>query len=200
MMLRTLAYGGRVIYSRTACEVERSAEKILRLVEERRSKEEAVALGFDMEWKPSFKKGVSPGKAAVMQICGDMDNCYVFHIFHSGISQNLQLLLENNTIPKVGVGIAIDAKKAFKDHNVCVSSLVDLSTLANQKVHGGPSKRSLSSLSLEFLYQELPKENFIRLGNWETDILSEKQLDYAATDAYISWKLYHALMELPNVD
>ncbi|XP_019175320.1 PREDICTED: Werner Syndrome-like exonuclease isoform X3 [Ipomoea nil] len=143
--LPKLAFRGRVIYSRTKDEVEKSAAELLHVIEEKTRQEESVALGFDTEWKPSFVKGVSPGKAAVIQICGDMDNCYVFHIFHSGISQSLQLLLENST-PK------------------------------------------------------LAKGNYIRLGDWETTSLSKEQLNYAATDAYTSWQLYHELKKLPDVD
>ena len=45
--------------------------------------------------------GVSPGKAAVMQICGDINHCYVMHIIHSGIPQYLQSLLEDPTYVKV---------------------------------------------------------------------------------------------------
>lgn len=44
-----------------------------------------------------------PGKAAVMQICGDKGNCYVLHIIHSGIPQTLQSLLEDPTVVKVGI-------------------------------------------------------------------------------------------------
>lgn len=198
--LPILAFRGRVIYSRTKDEVEKSAAELLHVIEEKRRQEESVALGFDTEWKPSFVKGVSPGKAAVVQICGDMDNCYVFHIFHSGISQSLQLLLENSTTPKVGVGIAIDASKVFKDHNVRLKGLKDLSALANQKLQGGPIKWSLASLTEKLLYKKLPKGNYLRLGNWETTILSKEQLNYAATDAYTSWQLYHELKKLPDVD
>ena len=45
--------------------------------------------------------GVSPGKAAVMQICGETDHCHVMHIFHSGIPQSLRFLLEDPTLLKV---------------------------------------------------------------------------------------------------
>ncbi|XP_019175319.1 PREDICTED: Werner Syndrome-like exonuclease isoform X2 [Ipomoea nil] len=197
--LPKLAFRGRVIYSRTKDEVEKSAAELLHVIEEKTRQEESVALGFDTEWKPSFVKGVSPGKAAVIQICGDMDNCYVFHIFHSGISQSLQLLLENST-PKVGAGIAYDGGKVFKDHNVRLKGLKDLSALANQKLHGGPRKWGLASLTEKLLYKKLAKGNYIRLGDWETTSLSKEQLNYAATDAYTSWQLYHELKKLPDVD
>ena len=37
---------------------------------------------------------------------------------------------------------------------------------------------------------QLQKPNKIRLGNWEVDVLSKEQLQYAATDAFASWQLY----------
>lgn len=55
--LPILAFRGRVIYSRTKDEVEKSAAELLHVIEEKRRQEESVALGFDTEWKPSFVKG-----------------------------------------------------------------------------------------------------------------------------------------------
>lgn len=45
--------------------------------------------------------GISPGKAAVMQICGDASKCHVMHIIHSGIPLKLRSLLEDPTLIKV---------------------------------------------------------------------------------------------------
>jgi hypothetical protein len=45
--------------------------------------------------------GVLPGKAAVMQICANTSLCHVMHIFHSGITQSLQFLLEDSKLVKV---------------------------------------------------------------------------------------------------
>lgn len=142
--------------------------------------------------------GVSPGKAAVMQICGDTSHCYVMHIIHSGIPQNLQALLEDPTSVKVGVGIVNDAFKVFKDHNVSIKGLEDLSGLANQKLGGDPKKWSLASLTEMLICKQLPKPEKIRLGNWEADFLLKEQLEYAATDAFVSWYLYQALNCLPD--
>lgn len=52
--------------------------------------------------------GVPPGKVAVMQICGDTSHCHVLHLIHSGIPQNLQLLLEDPTVLKVLISIELD--------------------------------------------------------------------------------------------
>nr|GME07956.1 Werner Syndrome-like exonuclease isoform X1 [Ipomoea batatas]GME12244.1 Werner Syndrome-like exonuclease isoform X1 [Ipomoea batatas] len=193
-----LAFRGRVVYSRTAVEAEKSAAELLNFIETRKRAEGVVALGFDIEWKPTFKRGVAPGKAAVMQICGEMNRCYVFHIFHSGIPQNLQTLLGNSATVKVGVNIVNDAHKVFLDHNVPVRNLEDLSALANLKIGGVPKNWSLASLTETLFCKQLPKPNHIRLGNWETPVLSKEHLNYAATDAFVSWHLYQALKSLPE--
>ncbi|XP_071940765.1 3'-5' exonuclease-like isoform X3 [Coffea arabica] len=142
-----IAFKGRIVYSRSFDEVEKSAEELLSFVELKRRKGGQAILGFDIEWRPTFRRGVTPGKTAVMQICGDNNVCYVMHVIHSGIPQNLKSLLENPTSVKVGVCIANDAFKIFQDHNVSVKALEDLSDLANHKLGGDCKKWSLSSLT-----------------------------------------------------
>ncbi|KAL3507283.1 hypothetical protein ACH5RR_032665 [Cinchona calisaya] len=195
-----MAFRGRIVYSRSFDEVEKSAKELLSFVEAKKRKGGQAILGFDIEWRPTFRRGVPPGKAAVMQICGDNNLCYVFHIIHSGISQSLKYLLENPTSVKVGVCIANDAFKIFQDHNVSVKALEDLSDLANHKLGGDCKKWSLSSLTEMLICKQLPKPNKIRLGNWEADVLSKEKLNYAATDAFVSWYLYEVLQTLPEAE
>ncbi|CAA0838637.1 Werner Syndrome-like exonuclease, partial [Striga hermonthica] len=183
-------YGGRIIYSRTVQEVEKAAEELLDFVETKKRKEGECILGIDIEWKPSFIRGVSPGKAAVMQICGDNSCCHVLHIFHSGIPKKLRTLLEDYSSLKVGVGIANDATKVHRDYNTLINNLEDLSDLANRKLDGKPKKWSLSSLSEMVICRQIPKPGKIRLGNWEARVLSREQIKYAVIDAYVSWYLY----------
>ncbi|KAL8525271.1 hypothetical protein ACS0TY_014773 [Phlomoides rotata] len=185
-----IKFGGQTIYSRTVEEVERAAKVLLDFVEAKKRKDGQCILGVDIEWRPSFTRGIAPGKAAVMQICGDNSYCHVLHIIHSGIPKNLQSLLEDHASQKVGVNIANDAAKVLLDYNVSINSLGDLSDLANQKLGGDPKKWSLSSLAEMLICKQLPKPSKIRLGNWEVDALSNEQLKYAATDAYVSWYLY----------
>ncbi|KAK4585661.1 hypothetical protein RGQ29_023067 [Quercus rubra] len=198
MRLSVMKFGGRILYSKTAIDVEQAANHLLHTIANSKSKKTQFVLGFDIEWRPTFTKGFSPGKAAVMQICGDTSHCHVMHIFHSGIPKSLQLLLEDPTLLKVGAGIANDAVKVFKDYNVSIKAVEDLSYLANQKLGGGPHQWGLGSLTKKLISKELRKPNKIKLGNWETNFLSKEQLDYAATDAFASWYLYQVLEGLPN--
>lgn len=187
------------MYSRTTEEVEEATLQILKSLEARHCETGRAVLGLDIEWKPSFDRGIPQGKAAVMQICGDMTHCYILHIFHSGIPGNLQCLLGNSTFIKVGVGIDNDAVKVFHDHNVSIKSVEDLSSLANHKLGGVPKQWSLSALVETLTCKQLLKPKKIRLGNWETEKLSKAQLQYAATDAYASWYLYEVLKSFPDL-
>ncbi|KAG6428367.1 hypothetical protein SASPL_112618 [Salvia splendens] len=192
-----IKFGGRIVYSRTKKEVERSAQELLDFVEAKKKDGGQCYLGLDLEWRPSFRRGVSPGKVAVMQICGDNSCCHVLHLIHSGIPKNLQSLLEDDTSLKVGAGIANDARKLWKDYDVSINTFQDLSDRANQKL-GDRKKWGLSSLTEMLLCKKLPKPNILRLGNWEVNVLSNEQLKYAAVDAYVSFYLNQVLNDYPD--
>ncbi|OMO96604.1 hypothetical protein CCACVL1_04866 [Corchorus capsularis] len=211
-----LRYGGEILYSRTTDEVEKAAGQLLKMVEIKKKEmgHVAVPVGFDIEWKPTFQRGASPGKAAVMQICLDTNYCYVMHIFHSGIPPSLRFLLEDSTIIKypqvvlmnqqVGVAIGGDASKVFTDYNVSVKALEDLRYLANQKLNRDSYSIALNvrlNISLgkyiKFSVLLLLKPKKIMVGNWELYPLSKEQLQYAATDAFASWHL-HQFNSLPS--
>ncbi|XP_042513825.1 Werner Syndrome-like exonuclease isoform X1 [Macadamia integrifolia] len=193
----TMNFGGRIAYSRTLLEVEKATMELLEIIETKKKNVDQVPLGFDIEWRPIFRRGYAQRKAAVIQICGDSSNCYVMHIIHSGIPPILRTLLEDLTSLKVGICIANDANKIFNDYNVRVKPVEDLSSLANSKV-GGSRKWSLSSLTEMLTCKQLEKPDKIRLGDWEANILSREQLQYAATDAFVSWYLYQVLQNFPD--
>ncbi|KAM7253098.1 hypothetical protein ACFE04_025716 [Oxalis oulophora] len=192
-----LKFGGQIKYSTTRFEVDKAASDLLRILETRKQLTGQVAVGFDIEWKPSFRRGVPPGKTAIMQICSDANLCHVMHIIHSGIPQSLRILLEDPTILKTGVGIGNDTVKVFKEYNVSVQAAEDLSRLANMKL-SEPRQWSLGSLMETLIGKQVEKPSKIRLGNWEYRPLSKDQLHYAATDAFASWHLYEVLRSLPD--
>ncbi|KAL2991458.1 hypothetical protein AAZX31_11G259500 [Glycine max] len=176
MRLPLMKFSGQIFYIRTFDAVEKAATKLLQILQEMMQ----IAIGFDIEWKPTFRKGVPPGKVAVMQIYGDTRHCH--------------LLLEDPTVLKVGAGIDGDAVKVFRDYNISVKGVTDLSFHANRKL-GGDHKWGLASLTEKLLSKQLKKPNKIRLGNWETPVLSKEQLEYAATDAFASWYLYQKVTD-----
>ncbi|KAK8955194.1 Werner Syndrome-like exonuclease [Platanthera guangdongensis] len=197
--LAAFSFGGRIVYSRTSAEVGRATAEIFHKIEQlKHEADEEISFGFDMEWRPTFKKGHTLRKAAVLQVCMDPSDCYIMHIIHSGVPSILKSLLKNPSFSKVGIGIHGDARKISRDYNVCVTPLVDLSKYANLKLGGAPKNWGLAPLTKMLACRELLKPNKIRMGNWEAKELSEEQLHYAATDAFASWHLYQVLKAIPD--
>ncbi|KAF1864294.1 hypothetical protein Lal_00029452 [Lupinus albus] len=194
MRLPSFKFNGHIIYSNTFHQVQNATTHILQQINTQ------IPLGLDIEWKPTFKKGVSPGMVAVMQICFNNTHCHVLHLFHSGIPPNLRLLLQDPSFLKVGAGIGSDATKFFRDYDLSIKGVEDLSFHANRKLGGPPRNWGLASLTEKLLSKQLKKPSKIRLGNWETPILSKEQLEYAATDAFASWYLYQAIKDLPDAE
>ncbi|KAJ6683685.1 hypothetical protein OIU85_007382 [Salix viminalis] len=128
-----------------------SLSRVLKL---KREKWIELSLVLILSGSPSFTKGVLPGKAAVMQICASNSLCHVMHIFHSGITRSLQFLLEDSTVVKAGIGIGGDRVKVFRDYNVSVKSVEDLSYLANQKLGGEPKTWGLQALTETLVCKE----------------------------------------------
>ncbi|KAG4995627.1 hypothetical protein JHK84_032596 [Glycine max] len=188
---------------RTFDAVEKAATKLLQILQEMMQ----IAIGFDIEWKPTFRKGnnndvylINWGgkerdkkKKRTLVDCLDEEfqNSWEAEplYFVLQIAMWMKLLLEDPTVLKVGAGIDGDAVKVFRDYNISVKGVTDLSFHANRKL-GGDHKWGLASLTEKLLSKQLKKPNKIRLGNWETPVLSKEQLEYAATDAFASWYLY----------
>ncbi|KAK8935751.1 Werner Syndrome-like exonuclease [Platanthera zijinensis] len=196
---QAFSFGGRIVYSRTSAEAERATAEIFHKIEQlKHEADEEISFGFDMEWRPTFKKEHTLRKTAVLQICMDPSDCYIMHIIHSGVPSILKSLLKNPSFSKVGIGIRGDARKISRDYNVCVTPLVDLSKYANLKLGGAPKNWGLAALTEVLVCRQLLKPYKIRMGNWEAKELSEEQLHYAATDAFASWHLYQVLKAIPD--
>lgn len=72
-------------------------------VNEQESKE-MVPIAFDMEWPFTFQTG--PGKTAVIQLCADIDLCYVLHVAElKKLPTTLVQLLTHNKVLLHGVNV-----------------------------------------------------------------------------------------------
>lgn len=57
MRYPAMTFKGHIVYSRTFSEVEKAADELLKFVETKNSDGNRAAIGFDVEWRPTFKKG-----------------------------------------------------------------------------------------------------------------------------------------------
>ena len=90
-------------------------------------------------------------------------------------------LLQDRSLPKVGIGISNDGLKLRRDFGLRCDGLLDLATLAAAVLPHGSRPWSLADLSERVLQRAMPKEQRLRVSDWEGRLDAE-QLRYAALD------------------
>ncbi|XP_073686167.1 bifunctional 3'-5' exonuclease/ATP-dependent helicase WRN [Garra rufa] len=181
-----LEFGGTVTYSQERHDCSFLSEDL------RSGLASGSAVGFDLEWPPSFTKGKTK-KVAVVQLCASEEKCYLFHISSmSGFPPGLKMFLEDENIMKVGVGIEGDKWKLLSDYDIKLKNIVELSDLANKTLRCC-EKWSLDGLVKHLLKKQLFKDKLVRCSKWDDFALSEDQKRYAATDAYAGLLVYQNL-------
>ncbi|KAK2871546.1 hypothetical protein Q8A67_024073 [Cirrhinus molitorella] len=184
-----LEFGGRVTYSQERHDCSFLSEDL------RSGLASGSAVGFDLEWPPSFTKGKTK-KVAVVQLCASEEKCYLFHISSmSGFPPGLKMFLEDENIMKVGVGIEDDKWKLLSDYDIKLKNIVELSDLANKTLRCS-EKWSLDGLVKYLLKKRLFKDKLVRCSQWDDFALSEDQKRYAATDAYAGLLIYENLQAI----
>ena len=145
-------------------------------------------LGFDTETKPTFKKG-EYNHPALLQLSTD-EEAYLFQLSQTGFTEELKILLEDSSIAKVGVAIHDDLKALKKLSPFRSGNFIELADLARKAAipHFG-----LRSLTAYLLDKRISKSQ--QTSNWENETLSDAQQIYAATDAWVSLKIYPKLLD-----
>lgn len=150
-------------------------------------------LGVDTETRPSFTKG-HHHMVSLLQVATH-DVCFLFRLNFLGLSPEIKRLLEDTTVPKIGLSWHDDILQLKKRGEFTPGLFVDL-----QKHVGeiGVEDLSLQKLYANFFGQRISKGQ--QLSNWECDVLQEKQKVYAATDAWACIMLYEELMRLKSAN
>lgn len=143
-------------------------------------------LGFDTETKPAFKKGVVY-EVALLQLA-TKDRAFLFRLNKIGLPNGLKNILENPGIEKIGVAIRDDIKGLQKLNNFKPGGFVELQDHVKDYGIMDFSLKKLSAIVLGFRISKAQ-----RVTNWEALELSEAQQIYAATDAWISHRIYESL-------
>lgn len=146
-------------------------------------------LGFDTETKPSFKKGKMHDPALIQ--LATSEKVYLFLLKKISLDKRLSIVLSNSGIIKTGVAIADDMRSLQNLYNFQPAGLVDLSNIARKNNIGMFGLRGLAAC---FLGVRISKT--ARCSNWGNPNLSEQQIVYAATDAWVSRQIYVQAEEL----
>jgi len=145
-----------------------------------------AVLGFDTETRPSFKKGkVYP--TALIQI-STLDQAWLLRVSRIGYPRELLDLLIREDILKVGLGLNDDLRRLRADFQFEPGGFLDL----QQYVEAFRiEEKGLKKLSGIVLGHRISKSQ--QVSNWDADVLTEAQLRYAATDAWICLMIYNRL-------
>lgn len=146
----------------------------------------ASLLGFDTETRPSFKKGeVYP--VSLLQLATETD-AYLVRLHQLRDFSVFKALFENQSIIKAGVAIRDDLRLLQKRFPFVAHSFIELQDLAKQK--------DLQNFGLKGMAEELLGATITKgpkTTNWDASELTDRQLLYAATDAWIGLQLYKKL-------
>ncbi len=147
-------------------------------------------IGFDTESRPAFKKGqIFP--VSLLQLSTN-DQAFLFRINKIGLPAGLVKILASPKILKIGVAIRDDIKILQKIVHFKPSGFIELQDLVKDYGIENFSLKKLSAIVLGF---RISKSQ--RLTNWDADELTEQQLIYGATDAWVSGEIYKELLITP---
>ena len=178
----TVTFEGRIITIDTASAVDQAMIAL--------SGESYV--GIDTETRPSFRKGVQHDVSLIQ--LSTPDTCFLIRLNRTGMPDSLVAFLENKRIAKIGLSLHDDYQGLCKRRKFKAGNFIDL-----QKEVGkyGIEEMSLQKIFAIIFGQRISKSQ--QLSNWENDVLTDKQKQYAATDAWACLKIYKELRSCLNL-
>ncbi len=144
-------------------------------------------LGFDTETRPAFKRG-QVHKVALMQL-STAEACYLFRLNKIGYPDELDEIICNPDIKKVGLSLRDDFAAIRKRSDKKPQNFIDLQSFVDEY---GIDDNSLQRIYAILFGRKISKNQ--RLSNWEATFLSEAQKNYAAMDAWACLRIYNHLI------
>lgn len=176
--LPMISFPGRIHLPRSLEELNAAAEQILA----------EPVVGFDTETRPSFRKGEF-FRPSLVQISSEHD-AWLFQLKKIESVTPLLRILESSMVRKTGVALDGDVRQLRDFIPFDPAGFVELGTIARQ---AGMEKTGLRNLCGILLGFRISKR--AQTSNWARVDLTPEQIAYAATDAWISLKLYQRLRQ-----
>lgn len=177
--LPVVTFPGRVITIITAGEAEKAVDFLL----------SCDIMGVDTETKPAFHRG-EQHKVALLQV-STRDTCFLFRLNLIGITPAIKRLLEDKAVKKIGLSWHDDVRGLEAREPFRPGLFVELQDMVGEL--------GIKDLSLQKLYANLFNKKISkrqRLTNWEAPVLSDKQKQYAAIDAWACIQIYEEILRL----
>ena len=148
-------------------------------------KQEKV-IGFDTETRPSFKKGTI-NQISLVQFATRF-HAFLFRINSLQLPDEMIELFEDDSIIKVGAALHDDLIDLRKVREFKAGGFLDLQKYVEAF---GIENKGVAKLAGIVLGFRISKNQ--QLSNWDAETLSRAQKEYAATDAWVCLRIYHAL-------
>jgi ribonuclease D len=176
--LAVRSYEGPVSLVATADDLERARHELHR----------AHVVGIDTESPPAFRKGESH-LPSLVQIA-TKHTVYLFQLKRMDCAEVLVELLQNPAIIKAGIGLRDDFIKLRQLFPFEETRILDLSAVARRHGMEQTGVRNLEALFLGFRISKGQSTS-----NWGREELTQNQIRYAATDAWVCLELYHCFQK-----
>jgi ribonuclease D len=148
---------------------------------------ESELLGFDTETRPIFKKGRKNAVSLIQLSTGDL--ACLFRINKIGIPNELVNLLSDPYVIKAGVAVHDDIRFLKGVKKFTPDGFVDLQTFVKDFGIQSSGLKKLAAIVLGFRISKRQQ-----VTDWEAEQLTEAQLIYAATDAWVCHQIYKKLI------
>lgn len=156
--------------------------------------EDQRIIGFDTETKPSFRKGQF-NHVSLLQL-STSEQAFLFRLHQVGFPPPLRNLLEKENLVKVGAAVHDDLKALRKlTDSFYPQSFFDLNDELKKVGFHNVGVRNLCGMVLKMRISKTEQ-----VSNWEAEKLTEKQLRYAATDAWACLEVFQVLREEGYLD
>ncbi len=176
MELPLSSYTGKVVIANNEQQIASAMAEINR----------AKVVGFDTEARPTFKKG-QIRNVSLIQVATDQ-KVYLLRIKESGLTDELIDFLEDDQLIKVGIGLEDDYNLLRRLRPFRPDGFLDLNPQMKELGANSIGARNLAAMILEIRISKSAQTS-----NWENEVLSQKQIRYAATDAWICLEIYNKL-------
>jgi len=150
----------------------------------------AGVTGFDTESKPTFNRGdVSEGPHVVQFAI--QDKAFIFQLNRPECLPYVVEILQSEAVLKVGFGLQSDHAQIYHKLGVKLAAVLDMNHVFRKEGYGS-STGVRAAVGLAML-QKFHKSKRVTTSNWAALQLNDKQLIYAANDAYAALEVLNAL-------
>ncbi|MBQ3744659.1 MAG: 3'-5' exonuclease domain-containing protein 2 [Prevotella sp.] len=146
-------------------------------------------LGFDTETRPAFEKG-KRYYCSLLQV-STRTECFLFRLNRIGLCPAVKRLLGDKTVTKVGLAWNNDMLSLRQLGNFEPGHFIDLQDMVREL---GIEDQSLVKIYANLFIERISKAE--RLSNWERHELTERQMEYAAIDAWACVRIYNEVSRL----